>query len=302
MGRMHEHEVPVDEAVVRSLLRGQLPDLADLPVERFPSGGTENAVFRLGDELALRLPLHEGAVRGLVKEIRWLPTLRPLIHLEVPEVRATGVATDDYPFPWAVVRWLDGADAMSAPIASAEEAADTLARLCSDLWSVDPAAVPSPGTEGFERGQHLAHRDQSFREAIRECEGLLDVQTLTRIWDEALAAPHWPGPPRWVHTDLIPPNLLVRDGRLVGVLDFGGVATGDPAWDLTPAWFVLDDQSRRRYRSLLGDSVDEAAWTRARGAVASQAVIALPYYLETNPTMVAVARRGVEALLADPVA
>jgi aminoglycoside phosphotransferase (APT) family kinase protein len=100
-----------------------------------------------------------------------------------------------------------------------------------------------------------------------------------------------------VHTDLIPPNLLVRDGRLVGVLDFGGVATGDPAWDLTPAWFVLDEGSRRRYRGLLEEHVDQAAWTRARGAVASQAVIALPYYLETNATMVSVARRGIDALL-----
>lgn len=297
---MHEHEVHVDESVVRSLLRGQLPDLAELPIERFPSGGTENAVFRLGKDLALRLPLHEGAVRGLVKEIRWLPTLRPLIHLEVPEVRATGVAADTYPFPWAVVRWIEGTDAMATPIASTEEAADTLARFCTDLWSVDHATVPSPETVGLGRGQHLAYRDESFRQAIAQCEGLVDVPSVARIWDEALAAPRWPGPPRWVHTDLIPPNLLVRDGRLVGVLDFGGVATGDPAWDLTPAWFVLDGESRRRFRRLLEADVDEAAWTRARGAVVSQAVIALPYYLETNPTMVAVARRGLDALLADP--
>jgi aminoglycoside phosphotransferase (APT) family kinase protein len=297
---MHEHEVHVDEAVVRSLLRGQLPDLAALPIRRFPSGGTENAVFRLGDDLALRLPLHEGAVRGLVKEIRWLPTLRPLIHLEVPEVRATGVAADTYPYPWAVVRWLQGTDAMASPIASTEEAADTLARFCTDLWSADPASVPSAETEGFERGRPLVHRDRSFREAIAQCQGLVHVPTVTRIWEEALAAPSWSGPPRWVHTDLIPPNLLVRDGRLVGVLDFGGVATGDPAWDLTPAWFVLDGRSRPRYRSLLERSVDDAAWTRARGAVVSQAVIALPYYLETNPTIVAVARRGIDEVLADP--
>jgi aminoglycoside phosphotransferase (APT) family kinase protein len=294
---MHEHEVSVDESVVRSLVAGQFPDLADAPIVRFPSGGTENAVFRLGDELAVRLPLHEDAVSGLVKEIRWLPKLRPLIHLEVPEVRATGVATEEYPFPWAVVKWLVGADAMSAPISSLDEAADTLARLCTDLWSADPADVPPPESEGFQRGRHLSYRDEAFRAALLECEGLVDVDAVARIWDEALAAPHWPGPPRWVHTDLIPPNLLVRDGRLVGVLDFGGVATGDPAWDLTPAWFVLDPSSRRRYRRLLEDSVDDAAWTRARGAVVSQAVIALPYYLETNPTMVRVARQGIEALL-----
>lgn len=297
---MHEHEVAVDERTARALVRSQFPDLADLPIERFPSGGTENAVFRLGDDLALRLPLHEDAVSGLVKEIRWLPKLRPVIHLEVPEVRATGVATDDYPFPWAVVRWLDGADAMSATITSLDEAADTLARFCTDLWSVDPADVPSPESEGFHRGQHLSYRDESFRAAIRQCTDLLEpeqVRALGRIWEEALAAPRWAGPPRWVHTDLIPPNLLVRYGRVVGVLDFGGAATGDPAWDLTPAWFVLDSAARGRYRRLLEDRVDEAAWARARGAVVSQSVIALPYYQRTNPTMVSVARRGIEALL-----
>lgn len=294
---MHEHEVSVDESVVRSLLKAQFPDLAALPITRFPSGGTENAVFRLGADLAVRLPLHEDAVSGLVKEIRWLPKLRPLIHLEVPEVRATGVATNDYPFPWAVVHWLAGADAMSSPIGSLDEAAETLARFCTDLWSVDPCAVPSPDTEGFQRGQHLSYRDESFRAALGQCRGLVDVGAVARIWEEALAAPRWEGPARWVHTDLIPPNLLVRDGKVVGVLDFGGVATGDPAWDLTPAWFVLDAASRRRYRGLLEDSVDDAAWTRARGAVVSQAVIALPYYLETNPTMVAVARQGIGALL-----
>lgn len=294
---MHEHEVPIDDGVVRSLLAGQFPDLADLPLERFPSGGTENAVFRLGSDLAVRLPLHEDAVSGLVKEIRWLPSLRPLLHLEVPEVRATGAPSHDYPFPWAIVHWLDGVDAMSAPIASLDEAADALARFCTDLWSIDPADVPSPDTSGFQRGQHLAYRDESFRVAVSQCEDLVDVAAVTRVWDEALNAPRWPGAPRWVHTDLIPPNLLVRDGRLVGVLDFGGVATGDPAWDLTPAWFVLDEGSRRRYRALLEGSVDEAAWTRARGAVVSQSVIALPYYRETNPTMVRVAQRGIEALL-----
>lgn len=294
---MHEHEVPIDDRVVRSLLAGQFPGLAELPLERFPSRGTENAVFRLGSDLAVRLPLHEDAVSGLVKEIRWLPSLRPLLHLEVPEVRATGAPAHDYPFPWAIVRWLDGADAMSVPIDSLDEAAETLARFCGDLWSVDPGDVPSPDTPGFVRGRHLAYRDESFRVAIRQCDDLVDAPALTRIWDEALAAPPWPGPARWVHTDLIPPNLLVRDGRLAGVLDFGGVATGDPAWDLTPAWFVLDDGSRRRYRALLEGSVDEAAWTRARGAVASQSVIALPYYLETNRTMVRLAQRGIEALL-----
>jgi aminoglycoside phosphotransferase (APT) family kinase protein len=157
--------------------------------------------------------------------------------------------------------------------------------------------APPPGSEGFVRGLPLAGRDLAFRGAVAQCQGLIDVRTVSEVWDDALAAPDWDGPPVWLHADLIPGNVLVREGRLAGVLDFGAMATGDPAYDVTAAWHLLDGASRAAFCEVV--EPDEATCRRARGLVVSGAVIALPYYLHSNPSMVATARRGIEQVLAD---
>ncbi len=156
--------------------------------------------------------------------------------------------------------------------------------------------APQPGPPGFGRGLPLVRRDAAFRASLAECADLIDVEEVAQVWDDALAAPVWDGPPVWLHADLIPGNLLVRDGRLAGVLDFGAMATGDPAYDVTPAWHLLDRASRPAFREIVG--ADDATW-RPRGLVVSGGAIALPYYLHTNPAMVATARRGIGEVLAD---
>ncbi len=295
--RLHDDEVDIDESIVRRLLGDQMPGLGGLPLQRVPSGGTDNAVFRLGADLAVRMPLRPGAVDGLVKELRWLPVLAPHLTLDVPEVVSPGVPSADYPFPWAVVRWLAGDDAVTGHLDSMLEAALTLGRFVSELQGIHMTDAPAPGTEGFSRGLPLVGRDAAFREALAQCEGLLDVARVRAVWDDALAAPDWDGPAVWLHADLLPANVLVRNGRVAGVLDFGAMATGDPAYDITPAWQVLDAGSRTAFRERVG--ADEATWRRARGLVVSQGVIALPYYLHSNPSMVAMARRGIGAILAE---
>ena len=295
--RLHEDQVDIDTATVHRLLGGQLPDLAGLPLRQVPSGGTDNAVFRLGDDLAVRMPLRPDAVGGLLKEIRWLPLVAPHLSLDVPEVVAAGAPSGDYPFPWAVVRWLPGEDATTARIDSVRELALTVAGFVAELRAIDMTGAPAPGSAGFGRGGPLAGRDDEFRTALAQCEGLLDVDRVRAVWDDALAAPDWDGPPVWLHADLLPANVLVRDGTVAGILDFGTMAPGDPAYDVTPAWHLLDRDSRAVFRAAL--DVDEATWRRARGLVVSGGVIALPYYLHTNPTMVAAARRGIGAVLAD---
>ncbi|MEP6666151.1 MAG: phosphotransferase, partial [Nocardioidaceae bacterium] len=179
----------------------------------------------------------------------------------------------------------------------APETALSLGRFVAELQGIDMANAPRPGSEGFIRGLPLAGRDSSFRVALAECEDLVDVERVEKVWDDALAAPDWHGPPVWLHGDLIPGNLLVRDGRLAGVLDFGAMSTGDPAYDVTPAWHLLDCDSRPVFRAIVG--ADEATWCRARGLVVSRGVIGLQYYLNSNPSMVAVARRGIREALAD---
>ena len=295
--RLHHDEVDIDAALARALVAEQLPEYAGLPLHRVPSGGTEHAVFRLGDELAARMPMTPGAVNGLLKERRWLPALGPHLTLDVPEVVATGQPGQGYPFPWAVLRWLAGADAATVPFESLAETAVDLGRFVSELQGIDTSNAPAPGSEGFGRGLPLAGRDAAVREVLPQCEGLIDVRRVAAVWDAALEAPEWTGTPVWLHADLIPPNLLVRGGRLAGILDFGTVATGDPAYDVTAAWHVLDRASRPAFLEIVG--ADEATCRRARGLVVSGAVFAFPYYLHTNPTMVATARRGVEEVLAD---
>jgi aminoglycoside phosphotransferase (APT) family kinase protein len=295
--RLHADQVDADASLVRKLFAEQLPEYSTLPIRRLPSGGTENAVFRLGDDLAVRMPLRQGAVSGLLKEIRWMPVIAPHLSLDVPEVVATGEPGVGYPFPWAVVRWLDGEDALIGQIDSMREAARTLGHFVAQMQSIDTTDAPLPGSEGFVRGQSIALRDPDVRAALAQSDGLVDVARVAEIWDDALAAPDWDGAPVWLHADLIRSNLLVRDGRLAGVLDFGAMATGDPAYDATPAWFLLDVANRREFRHIVG--ADEATWRRARGLAVSQSIIALPYYLHTNPSMVATARRGIAEVLAD---
>ena len=156
--------------------------------------------------------------------------------------------------------------------------------------------APAPGSEGFARGLPLGG-DAAVREILPQFEGLIDVRRVAEVWADALAAPPWDGPPVWLHADLIPPNLLVRGGSLAGVLDFGAMATGDPAYDVTPAWHLFDRHSRPVFLEIVG--ADDTTCRRARGLVVSYAVFALDYYLHTNPTMVAIARRGIEEVLAD---
>jgi aminoglycoside phosphotransferase (APT) family kinase protein len=295
--RLHADQVEIDAPLVRALVRSQFPELARLRPRRVRSGGTENAVFRLGDELSLRLPLRPSAVDSLRKEIRWLPEIARHCRLPVPEIVAVGEASQGYPFPSAVVRWLRGDDALTARFASLDETADALADFVAGLRAADPMSVPPPSTEGFVRGGPLTERESSVDAALPRCTGLLDVSAAASLWADGLAAPEWTGPPVWLHADLIPGNLLVVDGRLAGVLDFGAMASGDPAYDVTPAWNILDPPSRRRFRAAL--DVDEATWRRARGLVVSGAILAIPYYLRTNPAMVATARRGLEQVLAD---
>lgn len=295
--RLHADEVDIDVAVARGLLVEQLPAYASLPLHRVPSGGTENAVFRLGDELAMRMPTNPGAVGGLLKEIQWLRVIAPHVSLAVPEVVAVGDPNDGYPFPWAIVRWLAGADVLVGRVDSLTDLAVALGGFVAELESIGTAEVPPPRSAGFVRGLPLIGRDAGFREALEQCDGMLDADRVRAVWDDALAAPDWDGPPVWLHADLIPSNLLVRDGRLAGVLDFGAMATGDPAYDVTPAWQVLDRESRTIFRAIIG--ADDATWRRARGLVVCSGVTSLPYYLHTNPSMVAIARRGMAEVLSD---
>ncbi|GAB3144488.1 aminoglycoside phosphotransferase family protein [Amycolatopsis stemonae] len=278
MGRMHADEHAIDTALVRRLVRGQFPRWAELPVTPLASGGTVNAVYRLGDALTVRLPLTPGGTADIERERRVLGTLGDL-PVAVPAVVAVGEPAEGYPWPWAVHGWLDGSPALEG------RAARGLAEFVLAVRANRAAGPPA------RRGRPLSTVDSATREAIAELSRTgepFDPAAALAVWVEALDAPPWTGPPHWVHGDLMPSNLLLRDGRLTGVLDWATAGLGDPAIDLIPAWNLLTADTRDAFRDAVAP--DDATWARGRGRALSMAVIQLPYYRHTNPVISANAR------------
>jgi aminoglycoside phosphotransferase (APT) family kinase protein len=295
---MHEDEVEIDAALVGRLLARQFPRWAGLALEPLRPFGTDNALYRLGDEMVVRLPRRERTSRTLEKERRWLPRLAPLLPLAVPVPLAEGMPAEGYPFTWSVYSWLKGENATSRRITDLGQLAADLAQFVAALQRIDPLGGPSPGEHNFFRGVPLAERDAATRAAIASLEGKIDADQVAPAWEGALRAPEWNRPPVWIHGDLDARNLLVENGWLSAVIDFGGLGVGDPACDVMVAWKVLSPDTRDGFRATL--SVDEATWARSRGWALSQAVIALAYYTEeTNPVLVREAQRWLVEVLAD---
>jgi aminoglycoside phosphotransferase (APT) family kinase protein len=289
---MHADEFDVDGDVVRRLLEAQFPAWAALPIEPVASSGTDNAIFRLGETMAVRLPRHPGATGQADRERRWLPWLAPHLPLPVPLPLAQGAPGSGYPWEWSVCRWLEGDVATPAALGTSDGAAVDLAAFVVALHALDPADGPRAS-----RGRPLATRDAAVSEAIAALADAYDAGALTRAWEAARDAPAWDGPPVWFHGDLYDGNLLMRDGRLSGVLDFATAGVGDPACDLIVAWSLFDTERRQAFRTAVG--VDDATWARGRGWALSVALVALPYYAQTNPVMVANARIRIQQVLDD---
>lgn len=288
MARMHVDELDLDEALVRRLLAEQFPEWAGLPVRRVVPDGTVNAIFRLGDELAVRLARREGPTEPGGRELEWLPRLAPLLPVEVPVPVAQGRPSTEYPWFWEVHTWVDG-ETVPVEELDALQAARDLAAFVAVLQRVDPAGAP-PG-----RGIPLAERDEGVRSWLERFGG---DPAVTAVWERALAAPAWDGPPVWHHGDLDVRNWLVRDGRITGVIDWGEMGVGDPACEVMVAWKLHSAAARDAFRAAL--PTDDATWERARGWVVSQAVAALAYYTpENNPALYHEAERWLELVLSE---
>jgi len=248
--------------------------------------------------MAVRLPRRPQAALQIEKEAQWLPAFESHLPVEIPVPVATGDPAFDYPWPWAICRWLGGRDALVEAISNLNEAAIALAGIIRALREMDTTGGPPPGPHNFHRGVPLVDRDERTREAIAALPNTFDRAALTFAWDRALETPRWNGKPSWIHGDLAAGNLLVRSNRIVGVLDWGGLAVADPACDLMIAWTLLPGESRATFKSMM--DVDEATWNRARGWTLSVAAIAIPYYLTTGPTIVRWATHAVQQILMDP--
>ena len=291
---MHPDEVDTDITLVRRLLAAQFPQWAALRIDEVASYGTDHDIYRLGDHLAARMPRIGWAVGQATKEREWLPKLAPQLPLAVPVPLVIGRPAEGYPFEWSVYEWLPGENADSH-IQDMNQAAIDLAAFIQALRQVDTSGAHPRPVHG--RGGPLIEGDEQVRRSITELGDRIDGDTTLRLWEESLSAAAWRGEEVWVHGDLLPGNLLVVDGRLSGVIDFGGLNVGDPACDLQPAWNMFADESRQRFLAEL--EVDEASWLRGRGWALYQAVSALPYYWDTNPGMIRQASHALAQILSD---
>jgi aminoglycoside phosphotransferase (APT) family kinase protein len=285
--------------LVRGLIADQFPHWADLPVRPVDADGIDNTTFRLGPAMSVRLPSAAAYVEQVDKEHRWLPVLAPRLPLPVPEPLAKGEPGRGFPRPWSVYRWIDGEPAAAGNVAGMARFASDLAGFLGALYRIDPAGGPGPGTHNFFRGGPVDVYDGETREALAALRGHIDTALAAEVWDAALrAAP--PGPPVWFHGDAQPGNLLVRDGRLSAVIDFGTSGVGDPACDTTIAWTFFSGESSRVFRERL--PFDEATWARGRGWAIWKAMIVLVGALEDDPQDAAFTARVIDAILADHVA
>ncbi|WP_030767491.1 MULTISPECIES: aminoglycoside phosphotransferase family protein [unclassified Streptomyces] len=262
----------VTAELVRDLLRDQHPDLADLPV-RFGARGWDNQLWRLGEDLAVRLPWATPSADALLrKEHAWLPGLAPGLPLPVPVPQRIGEPSERFPRPWIVTTWVPGEPADRAPATHATDAADALAAFLTALHRPAPEGAPV-GNHG--RGGPLADHADAFVDGLADATdmGLIpDPDAVRAVWEDAVAAPVWAGPALWLHGDLHPANVLTAGGTFCGVIDFGDLCAGDPACDLAAPWSLLPDGAVDRFHAAYRPVADAATLRRARGWAAQRAL------------------------------
>lgn len=284
--KMHEHSLNINEELVIHLLRSQFPKWAHLTVNFIDSHGTDNAIFRLGTNMCIRLPKIEWAANDAMKEQRLLKLLANKLPLAVPSPIELGIPDKRYPWHWSIYNFIDGDNALNKKI-DLNKAATQMADFLLALRKVDSENAPLS-----RRGEPLKTQDHEVQKALNSLAGLINNQKAHDIWQECLKAPLWGAPPVWLHGDLLPGNLLVKDGNLCAVIDWGLSGIGDPACDLIIGYSLLKMESRRTFRAPL--AIDDAMWLRGLGWALSISLIILPYYWSTNPKLVAIAKSMLE--------
>jgi aminoglycoside phosphotransferase (APT) family kinase protein len=289
----------IDVALAQKLVATQFPQWESLFIIRLTSAGTDHALFRLGDAMLVRLPKRLSAANQIEKEHFWLPKLAPHVttaSISIPTPLAKGESDASFPWAWGIYAWIEGESLATAHITCTQQLANDLANFVVMMRNAPHDGTPIQ-PDNMMRGQPLALRDATTCQSIQALSDEIEVPVALKVWQHSLSAPPWRDTPRWVHGDLLPGNLLVRDGRLCAVIDFGGARVGDPAVDAMPAWTNFNADARTIFRHAI--EVDDATWNRARGWALSWAVVALAYYRESASPLSAVARRTLNEVLGE---
>ena len=294
MSRTTHLHPAIDASLVRTLMRWQFPQWANLPVAPLVPDGWDHRSFRLGEDMIVRLPSAAAYATQVEKEHRWLPVLAPQLPFAIPESLALGEPGQGYPWQWAIRRWIPGETAARAQVNDPSRFAEDVASFLRALHRVDSRDGPRPGRDNFFRGGSLAAYDADARRAIGTLANRIDAKAAMRVWDEALET-KWEGKPVWVHGDMSAGNLLLRDGRLHAVIDFGSMAIGDPACDLVIAWTFLTAEPRSVFRSAL--ALDEGTWKRGCAWALWKASIVAAGIAQTNAVEEALSWRTIAEIL-----
>jgi aminoglycoside phosphotransferase (APT) family kinase protein len=293
---MNNKKLIINEALVRNLITTQFPQWKDLFIRPVETSGWDNKTFRLGEHMLIRMPSAIEYAAQVKKEHLWLPKLAPLLPLTIPVPLALGQPTNDYPCSWSIYKWLEGESANSVEIANLPDFAFNLAQFLIALEKIDTTNGPLPGPDNFYRGSTLMTYDSDTRKAIKILKNKINSDTATKIWNDAITTA-WHNPPVWIHGDISPGNLLVQNGKLISVIDFGMLAIGDPACDLAIAWTMFAGESRKTFRAIL--PLDPATWARGRAWALWKALIIVAGLAETNTTETTQAWRILDEILAN---
>ncbi len=291
---MSRPEISVE--VVRGLIQNQFPAWAELPIAPVLPGGWDNRTFRLGDDMSVRLPSDAGYAGQVTVEDTWLPWLAPRLPLPIPVPLALGEPGNDYPWPWSVRRWMPGEPARAEGISDARRFAVQLAEFLVALQRLDATDGPPPGSHNGFRGAPIQHYDRQVQRSLELLVGRVDVTGAQNVWQAALET-DWQESPVWIHGDVAVGNLLVSDGELRAVIDFGCTAVGDPACDLAIAWTLFNSDSRTAFRDAL--PLDAATWTRGRAWALWKALITHAGIVQTNAAEASQTAAIIEAVIHD---
>ena len=288
----------INSSLVHRLIKTQFPQWADLSIKPVEFSGWDNRTFHLGDSMTVRLPSQGHYAAQVEKEQFWLPKLAPFLPLPIPKPLAMGKPQEEYPWPWSIYPWIEGNTASIDKISDLSNFALKLAEFLKSLQGIDASEGPEAGTQNFYRGGSLKIYDAETRQAIQNLSHKIEAKRLTELWEKALSS-EWERPPVWIHGDIAVGNLLVKNGSLSAVIDFGQLAIGDPACDLVISWTLFHGDSRSIFRKAM--SLDEKTWERAMGWALWKALIiyaALPGN-NHSPIEIEKSRRVIDEILND---
>ena len=273
---MHQNQLKITLELVSQLIHQQFPHFSNLPLKPVQSMGTVNAIYRLGKEHYVRLPLMKEYEMSLQKEIMILSTIKKHVSLPIPNPIGIGQPTNDYPLTWAIYEWLPG-DTYDSNLVEEDLTAKTLARFVNELQ-----LMPITDTAPKAGRKALLELNEQTILAIHQCSGDIDVEKTLIAWKELVNTTPWNQKPVWIHSDLLKPNLLIHQQQLRAIIDFGSSGIGDPAFDMTPAWDVLTtDKGQQLFKEQV--NVTDEVWLRGKAYALHQAALIIPYYRKSNP-------------------